>query len=138
MLGFFFSFKSPVAAAVPAARPGRDRRCYVWLERRRARHAPRSWSSPALLPNMVVGRARAPGGTSRRSSSRSRSCCSSSASPGPQAKFTEAKDGATVVLMVDVSGSMGGERRQADAPARGRRGDHELREEAARRRTASR
>jgi Ca-activated chloride channel homolog len=78
---------------------------YVWLEQRRAKRAAR-WASPALLPNMVSG---SPGnkrfipaaifgvavlflllGFAR-----------------PQAKFRMAKDGATVVLMIDVSGSMG-------------------------------
>jgi Ca-activated chloride channel homolog len=77
---------------------------YVWLERRRAAKAA-EWSTPALLPNMVVGE---PGrrryvpaalfgvalllllvGFARH-----------------EAKFKQAKDGATVILMVDVSGSM--------------------------------
>src|SRR4051794_38801912 len=103
MLAFFFSFKSPwlllVLLVIPLAVVG-----YIWLERRRADKAS-SWASPALLPNMVEGR---PGmrryvppiifgiafvlllmGFAR-----------------PEAKFSEAKDGATVVLMVDTSGSM--------------------------------
>ena len=104
MLYFFFSFKSPwlllFLLVIPAAVGG-----YIWLERRRADKAAK-WSTPALLPNMVKG---SPGarryipaaifgvafvllllGFAR-----------------PQAKFSEAKDGATVVLMVDTSGSMG-------------------------------
>jgi Ca-activated chloride channel family protein len=103
MLFFFFSFKSPwlllFLLLVPAVVIG-----YIWLDRRRAEQAA-TWSSPSLLPNMVQG---APGfrryvppiifavalvlllvGFAR-----------------PQAKFSEAKDGATVVLMVDTSGSM--------------------------------
>jgi Ca-activated chloride channel family protein len=104
MLFFSFSFKSPwlllFLLVIPAAVVG-----YVWLERQRADKAA-NWSTPALLPNMVKG---SPGarryipviifgvafvllllGFAR-----------------PQAKFSEAKDGATVVLMVDTSGSMG-------------------------------
>src|SRR4051812_30410152 len=103
MLYFFFSFKSPwlllFLLVVPLAVGG-----YIWLDRRRAEKAAK-WASPALLPNMVKG---SPGrrryvppvilgvafilllmGFAR-----------------PQAKFSEAKDGATVVLMVDTSGSM--------------------------------
>jgi Ca-activated chloride channel family protein len=104
MLYFFFSFKSPwlllFLLVIPAAVVG-----YIWLERRRADKAAK-WATPALLPNMVKG---SPGarryipvaifavafvllllGFAR-----------------PQAKFSEAKDGATVVLMIDTSGSMG-------------------------------
>jgi Ca-activated chloride channel homolog len=100
----YLSFKSPgllvFLLIVPAAVGA-----YVWFERRREREASR-WSSPALLPNMLVGspgrRRRIPAilfgialvlllmGFAR-----------------PQAKFRQATDGATVVLMVDVSGSMG-------------------------------
>jgi Ca-activated chloride channel family protein len=77
---------------------------YAWLEQRRKERAAR-WASPALLPNMVSG---SPGslryipaaifgvavflllvGFAR-----------------PQAKFPTTKNGATVVLMIDVSGSM--------------------------------
>ena len=77
---------------------------YVWLEQRRQERAAR-WASPALLPNMVSG---APGvkryipaaifgaavlllllGFAR-----------------PQAKFSTTKNGATIVLMMDTSGSM--------------------------------
>src|SRR5262249_34532529 len=77
---------------------------YLWLDGRRSDRAAR-WASPALMPNMLSG---APGarryvpvilfaialtlllvGFAR-----------------PEAKFTHAKHGATVVLRVDVSGSM--------------------------------
>jgi Ca-activated chloride channel family protein len=77
---------------------------YLWLERHREQKAAR-WASPALLPNMVgngPGRLRhVPAilfgiaivlllvGFAR-----------------PEAKFRTAKEGATVVLMVDISGSM--------------------------------
>lgn len=100
----YLSFKSPSLLVflliVPVAVGA-----YVWFERRREREAAR-WSSPALLPNMLVGspgrRRRIPAilfgialvllllGFAR-----------------PQAKFSQAKNGATVVLMIDVSGSMG-------------------------------
>jgi Ca-activated chloride channel family protein len=99
-----FSFKSPwlllSLLVVPLVVGG-----YVFLERGRAERAAR-WSSPTLLPNMIAG---APGdrryipavifavalvlllvGFAR-----------------PQAKVKEARDGATVVLMIDTSGSMG-------------------------------
>jgi Ca-activated chloride channel homolog len=98
------AFKSPelllFLLAVPLALLA-----YVRLERRRADRAAQ-WSSPALLTNMVTG---SPGrrryvtagvfglalilllvGFAR-----------------PEAEFSTAKDGATVVLMVDTSGSMG-------------------------------
>ncbi len=97
------TFKSPelllVLLVVPLAVLA-----YLQLDRRRVRQAAR-WSSPTLLANMVVG---TPGrrrfipaalflvalmlllvGFAR-----------------PETKFDQAKDGATVVLMVDVSGSM--------------------------------
>jgi Ca-activated chloride channel family protein len=103
LVGFFFSFKSPwlllCLLVVPLAIGA-----YLVLERQRAERAAR-WSSPALLPNMVSG---SPGGKryipviifgialvlllvgfAR-----------------PEAKFKKAKDGATVVLMIDTSGSM--------------------------------
>jgi len=105
MLGFFipFAFKSPwllvFLLLVPVAVL-----LYLWLDGRRSERAAR-WASPALMPNMVAG---SPG--SRRyvpvilfgialtlllvGFAR------------PEAKFTEAKDGATVVLLMDVSGSM--------------------------------
>jgi Ca-activated chloride channel homolog len=105
MVGFFipFAFKSPwllvFLLLVPVAVLA-----YLWLDVRRSERAAR-WASPALMPNMVAG---SPG--SRRyvpvilfgialtlllvGFAR------------PEAKFTEAKDGATVVLLIDVSGSM--------------------------------
>ena len=103
MAFFILGFKSPwllfTLLLVPLAIWG-----FYALERQRSTRAAR-WSSPALLPNMVSG------------------------SPGPrryipallfaialvlllvgfarpEAKFNQAKDGATVILMVDTSGSM--------------------------------
>src|SRR3954453_436792 len=77
---------------------------WLWLERRRAAGAA-SWSSPALVPNMVaadpgrrrvipfalflVGLALLLVGFAR-----------------PQATVNEPREGATVVLAIDVSGSM--------------------------------
>lgn len=104
IVGFILGFKSPLLLlfllVVPICVVA-----YLALDRQRARKAA-AWSSPALMPNMVVG---SPGrrryipviifgvaltlllvGFAR-----------------PEAKFNEAKDGATVVLMVDTSGSMG-------------------------------
>ena len=104
MLGFVVTFKSPMllffVLLLPVALA-----LYVWLDRRRARRA-LSWSSAALLPNMLVG---SPGrkrhipvalfglallllllGFAR-----------------PEARFKEAADGATIVVMIDTSGSMG-------------------------------
>jgi Ca-activated chloride channel homolog len=97
------TFKSPLLLlcllAVPVAVAA-----YLELEHRRAKRAAQ-WSSPALLVNMVgdglAGRRAVPAalfltaltlllvGFAR-----------------PEAKFSEAKDGATIVLMVDTSGSM--------------------------------
>src|SRR5689334_12579376 len=97
------SFQHPALliflAFVPLAIAG-----YVWLERRRAARAA-SWSSPALVPNMVphdpgrrrviplalflVGLSLLLVGFAR-----------------PQATLNEPREGATVVLAVDVSGSM--------------------------------
>ena len=102
-LGFFVSFKSPwlllFLLLVPVGVAG-----YYCLEQRRKERAAR-WSSPALLPNMVSG---SPGikryipvaifgaavllllvGFAR-----------------PQAKISTTKNGATVILMIDNSGSM--------------------------------
>jgi Ca-activated chloride channel family protein len=99
----WITFKSPwlllVLLAIPVGVA-----LYAWLEKRRKQRASR-WASPALLPNMVSG---SPGnkryipaaifgvavlllllGFAR-----------------PQAKFATTKNGATVVLMIDVSGSM--------------------------------
>jgi Ca-activated chloride channel homolog len=78
---------------------------YVWLERRRAARAAR-WASPALLPNMVAGSP----GSKRYIPAAIFGLAVLFLLVGfarPQAKFRTAKDGATVVLMVDVSGSMG-------------------------------
>jgi Ca-activated chloride channel family protein len=103
MLGFAVAFRSPVLLLVLLAVPV-GVALYLWVDRSRARRAA-SWSSPALLPNMLVGR---PGrkryvpvalfglallllllGFAR-----------------PEAKFRRAQNGATVVLLVDTSGSM--------------------------------
>ena len=105
MTGFIWglSFQHPmlllVLLVIPAAVYG-----WVLLERRRGRHAA-AWASPALVPNMVTGD---PGrrrivplvlfliglvvlltGFAR-----------------PQAKLSEPREGATVVIALDVSGSM--------------------------------
>jgi Ca-activated chloride channel family protein len=104
LLMFFFAFKSPwlllALLAVPAGVV-----VYVMLEGNRARRAER-WSRPALLQNMVVG---APGGR-RYIPAILFGVALTLLLVGfarPEAKFTEAKDGATVVLMIDDSGSMG-------------------------------
>jgi Ca-activated chloride channel family protein len=100
------SFGSPVLLAclllVPVAVWG-----YFWLERRRADHAAR-WTSLALMPNMVVG---SPG--------RRRHVPAVLFLLGltlllvgfarPEAKLNEVREGATVVLALDISGSMGAE-----------------------------
>ena len=104
LLAFFFSFKSPYLLLslllVPLAIFA-----YVLLERKRAARSA-TWSSPALLPNMVQG---APG--SRRYLPAILFAIALTlllvGFARPQAKFKEAKDGATVVLMIDTSGSMG-------------------------------
>jgi Ca-activated chloride channel family protein len=97
------SFQHPILLvfllAVPLAVAG-----WIWLERRRARRAS-AWASPALLPNMVGGN---PGrrrlvplalfliGLTLLLAGFAR----------PQATLNEPREGATVVLAVDVSGSM--------------------------------
>jgi len=85
--------------AVPLALAG-----YLVLERRRSQHAS-AWSTPALLPNMVAG---SPGrrrfiplalfliGLTLLLAGFAR----------PEANIKIAKEGATVVLTIDVSGSM--------------------------------
>jgi Ca-activated chloride channel family protein len=97
------SFESPwlllALLAVPLAVAG-----YVALERRRAERS-QSWSSPALLPNMIEGR---PG--------RRRYIPAAFFLIGltfllvgfarPQATIDVPREGATLVLVVDVSGSM--------------------------------
>src|SRR5262249_30698117 len=105
MVGFFipFAFKSPwlllFLLLVPVAIG-----LYLRLDRRRAGRAAR-WASPALMPNMVGG---APG--ARRYLPAILFAVALTlllvGFARPEAKLTEAKDGATVVLMVDVSGSM--------------------------------
>jgi Ca-activated chloride channel family protein len=103
MLGFFVSFKSPYLLLslllVPVAVWG-----YLMLERKRAGRAAK-WSAPALLPNMVVG---SPG--SRRYVPAVLFAIALVlllvGFARPEAKFREAKDGATVVFMIDTSGSM--------------------------------
>ena len=97
------SFQHPILlvalVAVPAAIAG-----WAWLERRRAERAA-SWSTPALLPNMVSGD---PGrrrfvplalflaGLTLLLAGFAR----------PQATVSVPREGATVVLALDVSGSM--------------------------------
>jgi Ca-activated chloride channel family protein len=105
MLGFFipFAFKSPwlliFLLLVPVGIV-----FYLWLDRRRSRRAAR-WASPALMPNMVES---SPG--SRRYIPAILFAIALTlllvGFARPEAKLTQAKDGATVVLMVDVSGSM--------------------------------
>jgi Ca-activated chloride channel family protein len=98
------SFQHPLLLvfllAVPAAIAG-----WVWLERRRTERAA-SWSTPALMPNMVGGN---PG--------RRRFIPLALLLVGltlllvgfarPEATLSVPREGATVVLAVDVSGSMG-------------------------------
>ena len=75
------------------------------LEQSRARRAA-SWATPALLQNMVVG---APG-RRRYLPAAIFAIAFTLLLVGfarPEAKFTEARDGATVVLLIDDSGSMG-------------------------------
>jgi Ca-activated chloride channel family protein len=105
ILGFSipFAFKSPwlllFLLLVPVAIG-----LYLWLDRRRTDRAGR-WSSAHLMPNMQAGQ---PGG--RRWIPATLFAIALTlllvGFARPEAKFTEAKDGATVVLMVDVSGSM--------------------------------
>jgi Ca-activated chloride channel homolog len=104
VIAFHVSFKSPVLLLllllVPVAIGA-----YLWIDSARAKKASQ-WSSPHLLPNMVS-----------RSSGRMRYIPITIFGVAlvllllgfarPEAKFTEAKEGATVVLMVDTSGSMG-------------------------------
>jgi Ca-activated chloride channel homolog len=97
------SFAAPLLLfgllAVPLAAFG-----YVWLERRREQQAAR-WASPALVPNLV-----------HRPAPRIRHIPAVLFLVGltflllgiarPQAKLTTAREGATIVLAVDQSGSM--------------------------------
>jgi Ca-activated chloride channel homolog len=98
------TFKSPelllFLLAVPAAVA-----FYVSLERRRARRAA-NWSSPGLLPNMV---SKTPGRVRYIPAALFLTAMTLLlvGFARPEARFSEAKDGATIVLMVDTSGSMG-------------------------------
>ena len=98
------SFQHPILLLVLLALPAAIG-AWLWLERRRADRAA-AWSTPSLLPNMV---GRAPG--------RRRFVPLALFLVGltlllvgfarPQAMLTTPREGATVVLAVDVSGSMG-------------------------------
>jgi Ca-activated chloride channel homolog len=101
---FLVSFKSPVLLLflllVPVAIG-----LYLWIDSSRERRAAK-WASPALMPNMVVGSP----GSKRYIPAILFALALILLLVGfarPEAKFNSAKDGATVVLMVDVSGSMG-------------------------------
>ncbi len=103
LTGFTLSFKSPVLLLllllIPVAVGA-----YLWLDRRSARRAER-WSSPQLLPNMVSDTA----GATRYVPAAIFGAAMFLLLVGfarPEAKFNQAKEGATVVLMVDTSGSM--------------------------------
>jgi Ca-activated chloride channel family protein len=98
------AFKSPwyllCLLAIPAAVG-----IYFAIERSRGQRAA-AWSSPHLLANMVIG---APGGR-RHLPAVIFGIALLLLLVGfarPESKFREAKDGATVVLMIDDSGSMG-------------------------------
>jgi Ca-activated chloride channel homolog len=97
------SFAAPILllglVAVPLAAAG-----YVWLERRRDQRAA-EWASPALVPNLV-----------HRPSARVRHVPAALFLIGltflllgiarPQAKLSSVREGATIILAVDRSGSM--------------------------------
>ena len=97
------SFAAPILllglVAVPLAAAG-----YVWLERRREGRAG-EWASPALVPNLV-----------HRPSARIRHIPAALFLIGltflllgvarPEAKLSTVREGATIVLAVDRSGSM--------------------------------
>jgi Ca-activated chloride channel family protein len=98
-----FAFKSPellvFLVLVPPAIFA-----YLWLDRRRADKASR-WAAPALLPNMVPGSP----GRRRYIPAILFAVALTLLLVGfarPEAKLNEAREGATVVLLVDVSGSM--------------------------------
>jgi Ca-activated chloride channel homolog len=77
---------------------------YLWVDRRRTRRAA-AWSRPALLPNMVSG---SPGGL-RYIPAGLFAVALALLLVGfarPEAKFRSAQDGATVVMLIDTSGSM--------------------------------
>ncbi len=97
------SFKSPYLLLFLLAVPV-GIWAYVWLDRRRAARAA-SWSRPELLPNMVVG---APG--RRRYITAGVFALALTlflvGFARPEARFKKAQNGATVVILVDISGSM--------------------------------
>jgi Ca-activated chloride channel homolog len=97
------SFKSPelllLLLLVPVAIGA-----YMWLDRRRAERAS-EWSAPALLPNMIQGRV----GARRYIPAIVFAIALTLFLVGfarPQKKVNQAKNGATIVLLLDVSGSM--------------------------------
>jgi len=98
-MGFKAPFLLLFLLAVPIAVFG-----YVWLDRRREQRA-NAWSNVALLPNMVVG---APG--RRRYVTAGIFALALTlflvGFARPEAKFKSAQNGATVVMLVDISGSM--------------------------------
>ncbi|HEX4521756.1 MAG TPA: VWA domain-containing protein [Gaiellaceae bacterium] len=104
VLAFNVSFKSPALLLLLLLIPvvvG----AYLWVDGQRTKKASR-WSSPHLLPNMVSGSS----GALRYVPVAIFGIALVLLLVGfarPEAKFTEAKEGATVVLMVDTSGSMG-------------------------------
>ncbi len=103
VLAFNVSFKSPALLLLLLLIPvviG----AYLWIDRERAKKASR-WSSPHLMPNMISGSS----GGLRYIPIAIFGVALVLLLVGfarPEAKFTEAKEGATVVLMVDTSGSM--------------------------------
>jgi Ca-activated chloride channel homolog len=104
VIGFHVSFKSPLLLLLLLLLPVAIG-VYLWIDGERAKKASR-WSSPHLLPNMTSGSS----GGLRYVPVAIFGVALVLLLVGfarPQAKFTEAKEGATVVLMVDTSGSMG-------------------------------
>ncbi len=104
VVAFNVSFKSPglllLLLVIPVVVG-----VYLWIDRERAKQASR-WSSPQLMPNMISGSS----GGLRYIPLAIFGVALVLLLVGfarPEAKFTEAKEGATVVLMVDTSGSMG-------------------------------
>ena len=97
------SFASPILLIALLAIPGAGI-AYVWLERRRAAAA-RRWANPALLPNLLAS---APGW--RRMLPAALLLLAATlllvGFARPQRTTLEAKEGATLMLVVDVSGSM--------------------------------
>lgn len=104
VLAFHVSFKSPVLLLLLLVIPLAVG-VYLWIDSERTKKASR-WSSPHLLPNMISGSS----GGVRYVPVAIFGVALVLLLLGfarPEAKFTEAKEGATVVLMVDTSGSMG-------------------------------